>query len=199
MVTTTVRNVGTVLVVDDDELFRKSAKRALTTQNRCALTAANPREALEIVEREQVDLVVIDVVLRGSSGIDLLVDLKRGHSDLLAVVMSGLFSTHSLKRAFRAGAYDCVDKPLVWRELLHAVEHGLPMIERPLDGLDDIPTPEDNEHNYYNHLVEVYGGNVTKAAEHAGIHRTSLQRIRRRFKRGAKSADVERDPVVGGK
>lgn len=88
MAMTTERRVGTVLVVDDSELFRKSAKRALISNDRCALTAAGPVEAKELLDREHVDLVVIDVVLGSSSGIDLLQEIKRAHPTLRAVMMS---------------------------------------------------------------------------------------------------------------
>jgi DNA-binding NtrC family response regulator len=194
-VKTTVGRIGTVLVVDDDALFCKSLKRALMSDNRRALTATRPAEAQEIIGCEHIDLVLIDLVLRGSSGIDLLLDITRDHPAVVVIMMSGLFSKQSVMRAFRAGAYDCVDKPFDVRALLHAVEHGVRVVERDLD---EIPTPDEAERDYYNGLIDVCGGNVTQAAEHVGLHRTTLQRIRRRLKSDAQGERPGRSASTAG-
>ena len=119
---------------------------------------------------------MIDLVLRGASGIDLLVELKQQHPELAAVMMSGLFYTGSMRRAYRAGALDCFEKPFRWTNLLDSLEHGA-AIESGRDGRVEVPTFEQLKIDYYRRVIEACDGNLTQAAKFAGLHRTTLQRI----------------------
>ena len=184
--TTSKHRIETVLVVDDDASLRRAATRALERQGRLALTASSHAEALHIFRDEHIDLAVLDLVLRDESGLELLRRLKALRPGLTVVLMSGLFCVSTVVHAYRAGAFDCVEKPFEWAALLHTLEHDLP-IESHRNS--DIPTLEQWKREYYSRLLAIAGGNVTKAAELAGIRRTSLQRILRQGIRDESPAD----------
>jgi len=135
----------TVLVVDDDGLTRKNAARAISRLGRRAVTAALPSEALEILQRDRVELAVIDVVLRGESGIDLLRRVRREYPDVIAVAISGFSHAELVQRAYRAGAHDFFEKPFLWPQLVEAIERGHTVEHRA----DEIPSIDTVTREYY--------------------------------------------------
>lgn len=169
------RAVRSVLVVDDDALFRRAVGRTLA-RSRAVFLAGTMREALTLAGREQLDLAVIDLVLRGESGVQLLEALASEQPTTIAVIVSGLLSAEATRRAFRAGAYDCFEKPIDWPTLFRSVEHGDALVHPP----DEIPTIRQLERDLYRRLVEAHGGNITKTAARCGIDRRTLQRNLRR-------------------
>lgn len=88
----TITNGGkTILLVDDEETIRDMGKTILEHQGNRVLTATNGREALEVFfnQKEEIDLVILDLTMPHGSGGDLLRDLRRADPDLKIIVSSG--------------------------------------------------------------------------------------------------------------
>jgi DNA-binding response OmpR family regulator len=114
----------TVLVVDDDEAFREIATRIIRDAGYTAAEAASGEEAVEVARREQPDVVVLDVRLRGAlSGHEVCRIIKREIQPAPAVLFVSGARTESFDRVggLLVGADDYVVKPFAADELLARV------------------------------------------------------------------------------
>ena len=106
MSATTGISTRRVLVVDDHRMFREWLGRMIAEENEFAVCgeADNIRDALEIVDRENPDVIILDVTLRGSSGLELLKDMKARGISTPVLVLSMHEEALYAERALRAGA-----------------------------------------------------------------------------------------------
>lgn len=104
------------LVVDDEPSMRDIVTFALETQGFRTLTAASAEEAAECLEHESVDLVVLDVMLPGESGVRLCRDVTASR-DIPVMLLTALGETAQRIEGLEAGAADYMAKPFHPREL----------------------------------------------------------------------------------
>jgi DNA-binding response OmpR family regulator len=104
---------GSILVVDDSENNRDLLARALQRQGHSVALAENGHQALEMVDAQPVDLVLLDIMMPGMSGYQVLQRLK-GHPtwrDIPVIVISALDEVDSVVRCIELGAEDYLPKP----------------------------------------------------------------------------------------
>jgi DNA-binding NtrC family response regulator len=101
-----------VLVVDDDETVRTFCADVLSELGFEAQAAESARQALEMLESGQFDIVLADVRMPGMSGLDLLKAIRETYPDLDVVMMTGYGTVASAVQAMKQGAYDYLTKPL---------------------------------------------------------------------------------------
>ena len=99
----------TVLIVDDDEGMRDTLSAVLRRDFRL-LKAATGEAALQIMEKEDVDLMMLDVRLPGISGFDVLKIVKENYSYVEVIVISALKELDIAVEAMRHGAYHYISK-----------------------------------------------------------------------------------------
>ena len=109
-----------VLIVDDDEKIRKLARVNLEKRGYTVREAADGAEAIEIIKSNPPDLVLLDLVMPGISGIDVCIWV-RAQADIPIVVLSAYDEEDLKVRALDAGADDYVTKPFGYDELLARV------------------------------------------------------------------------------
>ncbi len=114
-----------VLVVDDDRSLCEFVSDALTTSELEVRWATTAAEAGELLDENSFDLVLVDVVLQESSGLDLCRRIARGHPDVPVIVMTAYGSMDTAVGAIRAGAYDFVSKPFSMEALGLTVARAL--------------------------------------------------------------------------
>src|SRR5439155_16959273 len=133
----TARKAGTVLVVDDYEPNVRGLGRLLEHADYTVLTARNGRDALEIVERERPDIVLLDVLMPGISGLEVCAQVKRSADTRLTpvVLISGGHERQMRLAGLDAGADDFLNKPVDPREL-HTRIRSLVRIKRLTDDLE---------------------------------------------------------------
>ena len=102
-----------ILVVDDHESNRDLLSRRLTREAHRVVTAASGESALALVEQEKFDLVLLDLLMPGMSGYEVLERLKCDprHSDIPVLMISALDEIDSAVRCIEAGAEDYLAKP----------------------------------------------------------------------------------------
>ena len=122
----------TVLVVDDSRFVRDTFSRFLGSQGFRMISAPDGAEALELVERELVDLVILDVRMPGLDGLEVLQRLRQRHApDELPVIMAtSVDESEKVVAAFRLGANDYVTKPLDFPVLLARMQTQLRSLAR---------------------------------------------------------------------
>lgn len=105
---------GTLLVVDDNESNRDLLSRRLVAAGYAVATAASGPEALEALTEARFDAVLLDVMMPGMDGLEVLrrVRERYGVTELPVVMVSALGDPRDLVEALRLGANDYVTKPL---------------------------------------------------------------------------------------
>jgi len=132
-----MRKAGKVLVVDDYEANLKGLGQLLQGAHYSVFTATNGRDALDIVKRERPDLVLLDVLMPGLSGVDVCRELKRSVDTCLTpvVLISGAQERQTIIAGLEAGADDFLNKPIDPEELYTRVR-SLMRLKRLTDDLE---------------------------------------------------------------
>lgn len=166
-------SMKSVLIVDDDEAFLRVLVRNFERAGYIARTATSISQLRVELKNFRADYAVLDLHLCGESGLDALKLIRDELADCTAVILSGYIDVANAAAAARAGAADCLVKPIGFNELQHALESAaeqntcsLPLISRPSDVR-------------LHHIVtrwEKNNRNTAKTARDLGMHRRSLQR-----------------------
>ncbi len=107
-----------ILVVDDDSRLRGLLSRYLGENGFRVITAASALEARDRMRSLQPDLMVLDVMMPGESGLDLTESLRRENSDVPVLLLTARGGPEDRIAGFEAGADDYLPKPFDPRELL---------------------------------------------------------------------------------
>lgn len=114
---------STILVVDDEEIIRDLCSRALKDYR--VLEADNGRDALQILNHEHVDLILVDVMMPIMNGLDLLQQVKDRDAEQLVIVMTGYADKDIILRALKARADDFIQKPINLLQLKTSIAQAL--------------------------------------------------------------------------
>ena len=114
-----------ILIVDDDANTLAQLARAFRMEGLEALIADSAERALELLRREKLDAVVSDVVMPGTSGLQLLDAIGRERPELPVVLVSGQATIEMAVQATRSGAVDFLEKPVSAQKLLLTVENAV--------------------------------------------------------------------------
>jgi DNA-binding NtrC family response regulator len=110
--------VPKVLVADDDRTCRDSIQRVLEREGYLVEAASDVDSALAAIHARPFDLIVCDYRMPGKSGIDLLSELKRSHSDVPVLMISAYADAATEEHALQLGAFELMRKPIRRKELL---------------------------------------------------------------------------------
>ena len=116
-----------LLIVDDHPIVRQGITRLINYEDELMVCgeAGNAKEALEAVERENPDLVIVDISLKGRSGLELIKDLRMRHQDLPVLVVSMHDESLYAERVLRAGAKGYIMKQESPEKVLDAMRQVL--------------------------------------------------------------------------
>ncbi len=165
-----------VLLVDDDEILRRTLARAFKRRGYQALTAGNHAEAMEQIRQEAPDMAVIDLKMPGPGGLELLQDIKAHDATIQVVVLTGYGSIATAIEAVRLGATYYVPKPADADDILAAFERGAAPPLQAAETDYKAPSLARAEWEHINRVLADCGGNISEAARRLGVHRRSLQR-----------------------
>ena len=114
-----------ILIVDDEEVLRDVLDVMLRREGFEILTAASGEEALNVLETEEVDLVILDVMLPGISGIDTLRAMRISNPALPVIVITAFSSIDGAIEAMKFGAFHYIPKPFKNEEVILTVNKAL--------------------------------------------------------------------------
>ena len=114
-----------VLVVDDEELIRRSLRMALEAAGYTVQLAANGAEALARIAADPPDCALIDLRLGDIDGLEVLRSARQTVVGLKAIVITAHGDVDSAVQALRLGAYDFIRKPFDLEEIIAAVKNAL--------------------------------------------------------------------------
>jgi DNA-binding NtrC family response regulator len=117
-----------ILIVDDEPEMRRSLARLLSSQGMNVLTARSGEEALGLLEKEAIDVALVDLQMPGVSGLEVLREIKKQSLGVYVVIMTAHGDVDTAVQAMHAGAYHFLTKPFrstdeVVLTLVKAVEH----------------------------------------------------------------------------
>jgi DNA-binding NtrC family response regulator len=124
-----------VLLVDDEIEFVSTLAERLNLRGFNADTATSGEEALQKIAASPPQVVLLDILMPGMSGLEVLKRIKRDHPEVKVILLTGRGSWDGIT-GVREGAYDCLMKPIQIEELMQimagAVEGS--MEEQPAKG-----------------------------------------------------------------
>lgn len=165
-----------ILLVDDEEVFRKRLAQALSRRGFTVREAGNFDEAVAVLQSFDPELALIDLRMPGKSGLELVAEAKRLQPAIRIVVLTGYGSIATASQAIKLGALNYLPKPADVDEILHAfAQDGDLMIT--VDSAELIPPSLARvEWEHIQRVLTDCDGNISEAARKLNIHRRSLQR-----------------------
>jgi two-component system response regulator PilR (NtrC family) len=122
-----MRRNGSVLVIDDEEIMREILQTLLEREGYAVRLAASGQEGLELARALPFDAVVVDVMMPGLDGIQVLDELKKHDEGLPVLMITAYASMDTAIKAMKLGAFDYITKPFKNDEVLvvlqNAIEH----------------------------------------------------------------------------
>ena len=113
-----------VLLVDDEVPFVETMTKRLSKRQLMVLSAYSGREALEKLEKNAVDVVILDVKMPAMDGIETLREIKKAHPLVEVIMLTGHATIETAVEGMRLGAFDYLMKPCEIEELLAKVDEA---------------------------------------------------------------------------
>lgn len=117
-----------ILIVDDERQVVELCSRALTRMGYHPSGTSSPAQALELMRQERFDLLITDLMMPGTDGLDLMTQAREIDPDIPSVAITGYGTIDLAIRALRAGAHDFLAKPFTVIQLRETVERVLAQV-----------------------------------------------------------------------
>ncbi len=114
-----------ILIVEDESLIRWSLRQKFEERSCRVSEAENGAQAIEAIESNMFDLIVLDYKLPDTTGLDILRHLKETDGDTVVIMMTAYSNVEDAVEAIKLGAYDYIAKPFQMDELLFTVGKAL--------------------------------------------------------------------------
>ncbi len=114
-----------VLVVDDEEVLQDVLTTLVRREGHRPFASRTGEEALATLEREEIDLVLLDLMLPGMSGMEVLQRIRASDPEQVVVMITAYSSIEGAIEAMRLGAFHYIPKPFKNEEVLHTLRKGL--------------------------------------------------------------------------
>ena len=114
-----------ILIIDDEEILQDVLTTLLQKEGFTTSSATTGLQGLEILEREEIDLVLLDLMLPDMSGLEVLKKIRASDPDQVVVVITAFSSIEGAIEAMRQGAFHYIPKPFKNEEVLLNIRQGL--------------------------------------------------------------------------
>ena len=126
------RNIGklmkpSILIVDDDEVMQETLSDVLRKRGYEIFTVGSGNGALPMIEKNVIDLILLDMRLPDIDGLEVLKKIKEFDNEILVIMMTAYSDVQTAVSAMKSGAYDYINKPFELEELKLLIEKGLEM------------------------------------------------------------------------
>lgn len=205
-------SIVNVLLVEDHPMFRERLAWLISRRGDMAVCgeADNALDAIEMAERLQPDIAIVDITLRGSNGLDFLKDLKVRGIEIPVLVLSMHDEAIYAQRVLRAGARGYITKHEASSEVMAAIEQvlrgevylsrqmtsrmlGCLVVGKKTESRGDVSALTDRELDVYQRLGHGETAREIAAALHVGLTTIDTYRARIKEKLGLKNgAELQR-------
>lgn len=122
-----------VLLVDDEEEFVSTLAERLRLRKITTLVATDGDEALQIINTQRPPIVVLDVMMPGMGGLDVLHQIKRNYPHIQVILLTGRGSTKDGIKGMRLGAFDYLMKPVNIEKLIDKMNEAFQVSKQDID------------------------------------------------------------------
>ncbi len=137
-----------ILVIDDEKRIRDGCRKTLVRENFDVATAESGSIGLKLLESDYFDIILLDLMMPGLSGMEVLTEVKDRHPDTIIIVITGYATLEHAIEAMKKGAFDFISKPFSPEELRNVVSKAIQYIRT----LEDIATEKSRTLALINHL-----------------------------------------------
>jgi len=106
------------LVVDDEQDVVDNVSELFTLRNYAVVTATSGKKALELVEKEKPNIIILDIRMPDINGIDVLKEVKKNHPKIRVIMLTGIEDEATKNMAMALGASGYFTKPYSYAELI---------------------------------------------------------------------------------
>jgi formate transporter len=114
-----------MLVIDDEEIVLKSCRKIFEAEGFAVVTTANPQEGLKLVSESHFDVILVDWMMPGFDGMDVVEEIDKRSPNSAVVMISGYPSVGRATEAMKRGAMDYVSKPFRPEEIAEVVKRAV--------------------------------------------------------------------------
>ena len=174
-----------VLVVDDEQDLRDGSERILTRAGFHVLKASRGDEALEMLPKQKVSIVLLDLKMPGMDGMEVLKHIRALDETILVIVITGYATVETAIEAMKRGAYDFISKPFdpdqlrivvnrAW-EKIYLRQEAEKLEEERKRTLADLDTEKSRVHTIVEHLPN--GVIVTNTKGHVVLMNPAFRKL----------------------
>ena len=174
-----------VLVVDDEQDIRDGSERILTRAGFHVLKASRGDEALEVLPKQKVSIVLLDLKMPGMDGMEVLKHIRALDETILVIVITGYATVETAIEAMKRGAYDFISKPFdpdqlrivvnrAW-EKIYLRQEAEKLEEERKKTLADLDTEKSRVHTIVEHLPN--GVIVTNTKGHVVLMNPAFRKL----------------------
>jgi two-component system response regulator RegA len=168
-----------VLIVEDDLDFRETLKSEFEDRGGSVYTCLSLNE-LGGLPSDITDAIV-DLRLKKLSGLDFISPIRSRFPNINIVMLTAYGSIATSVQAIKLGADNYIMKPCSFDEILQALKSPVVSDDESDVSEPTVPGLYQKEREYIEYVLTLCDGNITKAAEHLGIRRQSLQRKLKKY------------------
>ena len=167
------RAARSVLVVDDDEVFRTRLAKAFRDRGFDVRSAQGAAEAIRLARQDSPEFAVVDLRMPDASGLEVVRELHGIDPASVVVMLTGYGSIATAVEAVRLGAVHYLSKPVDIDQILAAFEGKS---AANTTSAASVPSLARVEWEHIHRVLSDCDGNISHAARLLGLHRRSLQR-----------------------
>lgn len=158
-----------ILIVEDEKEINGLLNRFISEHGYLTTSTYDGLEAVQLIQRETFDLILLDLMLPYKSGDQILLEIRK-HSAVPVIVISAKDITQTKIDILRIGADDYITKPFDLDETLARIESNLRRNKMQMDAAESIPLIyKDIELDSINHIVKVAGQELALTSKEYGI------------------------------
>ncbi len=113
-----------ILIVDDEEDFVEMLSLRLQETGENTVSAFNGTECLEVLEKQEIDVIILDIKMPGMDGIETLREVKKRYPLVEVILLTGHGTIESAVQGMKLGAFDFLLKPADFNELTDKMNHA---------------------------------------------------------------------------
>ena len=120
-----MNNEVRIMVIDDEPIIREGSERILSREGWTTVTAENGESGLALLEKGGFHILLLDLMMPGISGMDVLKQVQEKFPDILVVVVTGYATIENAVSAIKSGAYDFIPKPFTPDQLRLVIKRAI--------------------------------------------------------------------------
>ncbi len=173
------------LIIDDEKIIREGAERIITKEGWQATTTDTGESGLELLKKNSFHILLLDLMMPGIGGMEVLKSVQETHPDLLVIVITGYATIENAVEAMKSGAYDFIPKPFTPDQLRIVVRRAIDKLKLKYEteqlrlqqeqSLQDIANEKSKTSTIINHMAD--GVLVTDHSGSIVLHNPAVTRM----------------------